>query len=129
MIGLTAPRDLDRFSEAITRRLGLQFEDAKLGFLGEVLQRRLETLNRPLETYLRMLETQSCDGELRPLAQELTVAETYFFRNIEQFRALAEIALPGRMRVRSPDRALRIHSAACASGCASVTFAGFALAR
>jgi len=116
VIGLTAPRDLDRFSEAITRRLGLQFEDAKLGFLGEVLQRRLETLNRPLETYLRMLETQSCDGELGPLAQELTVAETYFFRNIEQFRALAEIALPDRMRVRSPDRALRILSAACASG-------------
>jgi chemotaxis protein methyltransferase CheR len=115
VIDQTAPR-LDRFSDVITHHLGLQFEDAKLGFLGEVLQRRLEALDRPIETYLRMLETEPAAGELGALAQELTVGETYFFRNMEQFRALAEIVLPDRMRVQARTRALRVLSAACASG-------------
>jgi chemotaxis protein methyltransferase CheR len=116
MIASTAPGRLDRFSEAITRRLGLQFEDAKFSFLGEVLQRRLEALGQPPETYLRMLETEPDSGESGALARELTVGETYFFRNMEQFRALAEVVLPDRMRVQAAGRTLNILSAACASG-------------
>jgi chemotaxis protein methyltransferase CheR len=111
-----SPRDLQRFSAGITRRLGLQFEDAKLSFLGEVLQRRLEALNLPAAAYLRKLETEPDGGEVGQLAQELTVGETYFFRNIEQFQALAEAALPDRMRAQAAFRTLRILSAACASG-------------
>ena len=116
MIGMVSPRDVERFSEAITRHLGLQFEEAKQGFLAEVLHRRQEAMGRPRETYLRAIESQPDDDELRALARELTVNETYFFRNIEQFRALAEVVLPERMRARGPDRYLRILSAACASG-------------
>ena len=41
MTALAASRNLERFRAAITQRLGLQFDDAKLGFLGEVLQRRI----------------------------------------------------------------------------------------
>lgn len=116
MIGLTAPHDLERFSGAVTRQLGLQFEDARLGFLAEVLQRRMEALNQPAGAYLRLLESDNAEAELGCLARELTVGETYFFRNSEQFRALAEVALPDRMRVQGARRALRILSAACASG-------------
>ncbi len=46
----------------------------------------------------------------------MTVGETYFFRNIEQFRALAEVVLPDRMRVRSEHKELRLLSAGCSSG-------------
>lgn len=116
MIGLTARRDIERFSETITRRLGLQFEDAKLGFLAEVLQRRLEARGGSAAVYLRMLDSDAAEAELGCLARELTVGETYFFRNSEQFRALAEVALPDRMRVQGAAGALRILSAACASG-------------
>lgn len=116
MIGMMSPSDVERFSDAITRHLGLQFEEAKQGFLAEVLQRRLEATGRSPAAYLRGLESQPADAELRALARELTVNETYFFRNVEQFRVLAEVVLPERMRARGPDRYLRILSAACASG-------------
>jgi chemotaxis protein methyltransferase CheR len=113
--------DLDRFRAAIVREIGLQFDDAKLGFLGEVLQRRLDKLGRSGEAYLSDLEQEPWHGEFTELAQELTVGETYFFRNNEQFRALAEVALPERMRVNrasaiGPPRKLRLLSAGCASG-------------
>jgi chemotaxis protein methyltransferase CheR len=104
------------FAEAITRVLGLQFEDAKIGFLGEVLQRRQEALGLSSQAYLRMLETAPQGDELGALASELTVAETYFFRNHEQFDALIAVVLPDRMRVQAATKTLRILSAACASG-------------
>jgi chemotaxis protein methyltransferase CheR len=113
--------DLERFRAAIIRGIGLQFDDAKLGFLGEVLQRRLNRLDRPGEAYLCDLEREPSRSEIGALAQELTVGETYFFRNHEQFEALAEVVLPERMRARATgegggQKILRLLSAGCASG-------------
>jgi len=116
MTGLGAQSDIERFRAVICRRLGLHFEDAKLGFLNDVMQRRLEKLRRTSGDYLQELEDKTANGELSPLAQDLTVPETYFFRNIEQFRAFQEVVLPERMRVRGSFKALRFLSAACASG-------------
>ena len=47
--------DVERFRAAIIAQIGLQFDDAKLGFLGEVLQRRLDKLGRSGDVYLRDL--------------------------------------------------------------------------
>jgi len=102
--------------------MGLQFDDAKLGFLGDVLRRRLETNGGEYETYLLRLEEDRSKQELGALAQELTVGETYFFRHMDQFRAFADVALPDRLRARQSGevsifgRTLRILSAGCASG-------------
>ena len=116
MNGPMAPSDWERFRTVITQRIGLQFEDAKLGFLGGVLRRRLAARKQSSEAYLRALENDPPNGELTALAQELTVGETYFFRNNEQFRALAEVVLPERMRVQGAAKVLRLLSAGCASG-------------
>jgi chemotaxis protein methyltransferase CheR len=116
MIGEIASGDLERFRSAVTRRLGLQFDDSKLGFLAEVLQRRLGKLRRSSDGYLEGLERDPAGSEVGALAGELTVAETYFFRNDEQFRALAEIVLPARMRVARTPKVLQLLSAGCASG-------------
>lgn len=105
-----------RFRAAIGQQIGLKFDDTKLGFLGQVLQRRLETRGCGSEVYLCDLESGSTQSEISALARELTVGETYFFRNIEQFRALADIALSERMRVRRSFRLIRMLSAGCASG-------------
>jgi chemotaxis protein methyltransferase CheR len=110
-----ATRDVERLRAAVARRLGLHFDETKSGFLEEVLRRRLETLDQGCEAYLRQLEADPA-RELRALARELTVGETYFFRNTNQFLALAGVALPERMRARDGDRALRLLSAGCASG-------------
>lgn len=108
---------------AIQRHLGLQFEDAKLGFLNEVLQRRLAKRGWSSAQYLEEIAGGSIDGEVGPLAQDLTVTETYFFRNIEQFFALRDAVLPDCMRARGPTRSLRLLSAACASGEEAYTIA------
>jgi chemotaxis protein methyltransferase CheR len=108
--------DLERFRAAIVQQIGLQFDDAKLGFLSEVLQRRLDRHSCSGACYVRKLEDKPSRGELSALSQELTVGETYFFRHNDQFRALAEVALPGRMRARDTSRTLRLLSAGCASG-------------
>jgi chemotaxis protein methyltransferase CheR len=108
--------DLERFRAAIVERIGLQFDDAKLGFLGEVLQRRLNKLGHSSDAYLWGLQRGTESGEITALARELTVGETYFFRNIEQFNALAEAVLPERMGVERTPRSLRLLSAGCASG-------------
>jgi chemotaxis protein methyltransferase CheR len=108
--------DLDRFRAVIVGRIGLRFDDARLSFLGEVLRRRLDHLGRPRGAYLDDLEQRLSASEIGALAAELTVCETYFFRNAEQFQALAEVALPERMHARKTQGELRLLSAGCASG-------------
>ena len=108
--------DVDRFRHLVTRRLGLALDDAKLGFLGEVLGRRLAACGGTLDGYLATLASPSAEAEIGALAQELTVPETYFFRNIDQFHVLRECALPDRLAARSSQGPVRILSAGCASG-------------
>jgi chemotaxis protein methyltransferase CheR len=109
------PDQVERFRAAVSRRFGLSFDDTKTSFLEEVLERRAGQAHRSADAYLASFEGEA-SAELRALLPELTVGETYFFRNKDQFRALAELALPERMRARGSDRRLRILSAGCASG-------------
>lgn len=107
---------VERMRRLISQRLGLHFDDDKLPFLAEVLAGRAEAARLAASQYLAALEAGGAPEELRALAQDLTVTETYFFRNIEQFRALAERVLPDRMRARASTRKLKLLSAGCASG-------------
>ena len=81
-----------------------------------MLARRLDSLSCSSASYLWRLEDEPPRGEVPALARELTVGETYFFRHNDQFRALAEVALPERMRAHGTTRTLRLLSAGCASG-------------
>lgn len=114
--------EIDRFRLTVQRRLGLRFDDGKLGFLAQVLRRRADERRQAIPLYLAQLDGSVSREELRPLARELTVAETFFFRNIEQFRALEKVVFPARAQVRGP-RGLRILSAGCASGDEAYTLA------
>lgn len=107
---------VERFRACIAGRLGLQFDDAKKSCLADLLARRAEWAGCDVRTYLVRLECSADRDEVGALAQELTVAETYFFRNIEQFHALREFVAPDRLRACAPTRCLRILSAGCASG-------------
>jgi chemotaxis protein methyltransferase CheR len=101
--------DLERFRSVVARCFGLHFDDNRLAVLAEVLERRVGASREASATYLARLESGGPSREeLRALAQELTVGETYFFRNPDQFRAFAEVARPLRR--------LRVLSAGCASG-------------
>jgi len=113
---LDNPAAVDKFRSLILSRLGLQFEDSKLGFLGEVIQQRLSDTGRRVDDYLGTLEDDTSLDELALLAKELTVPETYFFRNYDHFRVVTEVVLPACMRAKAHSRSLNILSAGCASG-------------
>lgn len=101
--------DLDRFRSVVARWFGLHFDDNRLAVLAEVLERRVAASRETSDAYLARLERSGPPREeIRRLAQEITVGETYFFRNPEQFRAFAEITRPLSR--------LRVLSAGCASG-------------
>jgi chemotaxis protein methyltransferase CheR len=109
--------EIERFRDGVARRLGLCFEESRSGVLAEVLQRRLERTGLAAEAYLERLDSAaSFADEVRQLARELTVGETYFFRNIDQFHAVAQVVLPERLAARAATRTLSILSAGCASG-------------
>jgi chemotaxis protein methyltransferase CheR len=123
MIAAIGAGDTERFRGVIAGRLGLQFEDAKLGFLAEVLGRRLEAHGVAAKPYLTRLEAEKSQEEFGSIAQELTVPETYFYRNNDQFHALVGSVLPERMRSRAAQKTLSLLSAGCASGEEAYTIA------
>jgi chemotaxis protein methyltransferase CheR len=116
MTAAIATSDLERFRAAIAARLGLHFDEEKFNVLADVLRRRCEATGQDPDAYLSRLERQRAKEELGALARELTVPETYFFRNVDQFRALTEMVLPDRLAAQAAERRLRIVSLGCASG-------------
>jgi chemotaxis protein methyltransferase CheR len=110
--------DLEQFRTIVAGRLGLQYEDGKLDYLAEVARRRMELVGSTrFESYLeRLISSPKGSEEFRALAEQLTVNETFFFRNADNFRAFAEIVLPERIRAKTREKRLRILSAGCASG-------------
>src|SRR5882757_3801204 len=110
--------EVDCFRSLVAERLGLFFEDGKLDFLGDVLRRRMEsTGSERFSSYKRRLSSSASDPEeVRAVAEQLTVGETYFFRYADHIRAFTEAVLPDRIRAQDRRRQLRILSAGCASG-------------
>jgi chemotaxis protein methyltransferase CheR len=109
---------IEQFRTIVAGRLGLRYEDEKLDYLAEVARRRMELAGSArFESYLERLtcSPKGCD-EFRALAEQLTVNETFFFRNADNFRAFAGIVLPERIRANTREKRLRILSAGCASG-------------
>ncbi len=110
--------EVEAFGAWIARRMGLHFDADKRAFLADVLRDRMQKTGSPnAATYLARLEGHS-DGtlEARELAGSLTVAETYFFRHPDHFRAFEEVVLPSLLERSGGTRRLRILSAGCASG-------------
>ena len=107
---------LERFRAIAARRLGLHVEDARLGLLEGLLARRARAHRQSGAHYLDVLDNGPARDELRALARELTVTETYFFRNPNHYRALIESVLPERLAARAGQRTLNVLSAGCASG-------------
>jgi chemotaxis protein methyltransferase CheR len=108
---------LDRFRNMIAGRFGLELGEGKLDFVAGVLERRLKACGGlSPSVYLDSLVRCDRPDEMRALAAELTITETYFLRGSEHYRALAGIVLPERIRARDAERRLRLLSAGCASG-------------
>jgi chemotaxis protein methyltransferase CheR len=107
-----AADEIELFRAAIAAKCGMTFGADRSMLLDGVLKQRLSATGcGPVAEYLRLLAAGP--GEAAELAKLLTVSETYFLRNIEQFRAVSAYLAVLR---ETPDRRLRILSAGCSSG-------------
>jgi chemotaxis protein methyltransferase CheR len=106
-------QEIRRFRAQIAAMMGLYFDESKFPTLARVLHNRMLAHESDHSCYLDWLDVR-VDDEIRALARELTVTETYFLRNIEQFHAFSEVAVPGRLAMR--DGKIDVLSAGCASG-------------
>ncbi|MGI5177042.1 CheR family methyltransferase [Dactylosporangium sp. CA-152071] len=120
--------DVARLRELLSVRLGLTFDDKRDPQLAATLRARAGQHGLSGRGYLDRLGT-AWNNELAALAEAVTVNETYFFRNIEQFNVLAEVVLPARVRARATQRCLRLLSVGCSTGEEAYTLAMVAAQR
>ncbi|CAG0930886.1 partial putative biofilm formation methyltransferase WspC, partial [Planctomycetaceae bacterium] len=107
-----SPQALEFFRRAIAARMGLRVEDDGLPQLEQALAVRLRASGaRSVEEYLE--RRFSVASELSELSRSLSVGETYFMRNRDQFNAFEALL---RARIESGARHLRVLSAGCSSG-------------
>jgi chemotaxis protein methyltransferase CheR len=110
-----SPAHLESFRALLEQQLGLSLDDSKLEGLADVLRRRMAAAAMPdAATYLGFLAASPT--ELRAVAGQVTVPETYFFRVPDHFRALQECVLPERIKAANGRGQLQVLSAGCASG-------------
>jgi chemotaxis protein methyltransferase CheR len=109
-----SPDALRRFRCLVTLHFGLQVGDEQRSHLADVLCAHLR--GRTVNEYLDAIEYGTMAGaEWRALAGDLTVSETYFFRNMDHFVVLRDVVLP-ELATRRPDRPIAVLSAGAASG-------------
>jgi chemotaxis protein methyltransferase CheR len=104
-----------RFRDLLLARAGLNYPDQRRPDLAHALSQAARACNM---SDLGRLYTGMLASDLiwdQAIAQ-LTIGETYFFRNGAQFAALREHILPDLLVRRSGVRNLRLWSAGCATG-------------
>lgn len=101
----------------ILEHTGLDYYLDKNEDLASRLARRVSALGMDgLHAYLSLLECQSGRTEMEALIGELTIGETYFFRQREHFNFLRDRIIPDLLERNSAKRSIRIWSAGCATG-------------
>jgi chemotaxis protein methyltransferase CheR len=105
----------ERVVSLLGERTGLAFPDSRVPDAEAGVRRAMARAGGgDVSDYLGRLQRGAADFE--DLIGELTVGETYFFRDPLQFQVIREEILPALVRQRPPGHVLRVWSAGCASG-------------
>lgn len=107
-----------RLKRELIDSTGLAFYAERDSLLTEVIEARLAELGlRNCSAYAKFL-TEGGEGaeEMELLIGQLTIGETYFFRNKEQFAAIRDIILPDILERKRTTKELRVWSAGCSTG-------------
>jgi len=108
-----------KFARLIYQRTGLYYEPAKKYYVEKRLARQVERLGLDsFNAYYMLLKFSDSESEFEHLINDLTVNETYFFRDFPQLRTFAEEVLQQvvREKKKKNDNRLKIWSAACSTG-------------
>ena len=106
---------LPLLADVIHARLGLVYEPRRFDMLADrlaplVLERGFESF---LDYYYLLKYDEAAGEEWRKVMDALSVSETYFWREIDQLRALVNDVVPALAKAGGP---IRIWSVPCASG-------------
>jgi len=107
----------NKFIKLIYKKTGIYYEYNKKYYVEKRIEKCAEQLAVDnLHDYYMMLKFSDDTAEFDRLINELTVNETYFFRDFPQLRNFAEDVLPIVVREKGSRKKLKIWSAACSSG-------------
>jgi chemotaxis protein methyltransferase CheR len=99
----------------LSERTGLFFAPRQRDTVHSVIKTAMQRAGfKEIDAFVRMLSHD--DRTLDQLISELTVGETYFFRELEQFRFIRSEILWELRKRRGSENRLRVWSAGCASG-------------
>lgn len=105
----------ERFCRMLLSRAGLHYPAQRRSDLGYALSHAARAAGHADLTALAEAVTAD-QAAWDDLIAELTIGETYFFRNGAQFDALRRVILPDLAAARRQSRYLRVWSAGCATG-------------
>lgn len=107
--------DLNRLAAFIYARTGMSFSLTKRYYIERRLSARMQQRQvSDLDAYLQLLATDR--QEAQELINAVTVNETYFYREAQQFACLTADLLPRLIRTRQPGDKIRIWSNPCSTG-------------
>ena len=102
--------------DLVHEKTGVHFDDSRLDMMMEKLADRAQAhhCRSFLEYYYILKYEEHGKSEWLRVMDAFSVPETYFWRELDQIRALVDVVVPAWFR--SETRPLRVWSAACASG-------------
>lgn len=102
----------------LENRSGMVFDEDKKEKLALTLDRRIRSADfGSIDPYFDFIKSGAGRDELSDLISAITVGETYFFRDTNQWKAFNTVALPAvAAERRKKERRLRIWSAGCSTG-------------
>ena len=107
-----------RLKRKLIDSTGLAFYAERDTLLTQVIAARLAGLGlRDCNAYAKFLaEGAEGSAEMELLTGQLTIGETYFFRDEDQFAAIRDVILPDILQRNRATNELRIWSAGCSTG-------------
>ena len=121
-----AGRQLEQFATLIAQRTGLCVPERDWPHLGRIIGQRLFTpaCGDANQYFQRLAGQADAASELwRDLVRDLTVGESYFFRDQGQMAVLRDQVLPALIAQNASSRRLRLWSAGCSTGEEPLTLA------
>ncbi|MDN5347534.1 MAG: chemotaxis protein methyltransferase CheR [Clostridia bacterium] len=116
--------EFERLREYIYRESGIYFEDTKLYYVEKRVEQQMEKYGfKDFTAYLGALKFDTTSRMRQELLNSLTVNETYFFREYDQLKCLAEEVVPLWCQNGIGHSGVRIWCAGCASGEEAYTLA------
>ncbi|GAA0308223.1 CheR family methyltransferase [Rhodovulum strictum] len=108
--------NFSQFHDFFYRKTGITFDSSKRYFVAKRLARRMQvTGHTRFNSYFSFMRLEPSQIEFQALVNEMTVNETYFFREKHQFQCLVDSILP-EISARRPRQPITIWSMPCATG-------------